>query len=113
SLAQTLLSGSLIHVPAGGMASPLAVQGKSYVVQPGDSLSSIALTHGVSMGALADLNRLSFDDVLPVGKRLVLPANAIESTVGSYSRSSVRGSIAHWASHYGVDPHLATALAWM
>ena len=27
--------------------------------------------------------------------------------------TDVRGSIDRWAAHYGVDPHLARALAWM
>ena len=58
-------------------------------------------------------NRLALSDVLPVGRRLVLPANAITSTLGTFSRSTVRGSLVFWANHYGVDVHLVTALAWM
>src|SRR6185437_10351466 len=79
----------------------------------GDSLSSIALSHGVSLGALADLNRMELGDVLPIGKRLVLPANALAGTLDTFPRSSVRGSIVYWANHYGVDEHLVAALAWM
>jgi N-acetylmuramoyl-L-alanine amidase len=109
---QMLLLGTAIRVPVAAAAPPSAQSG-TYTVQPGDSLSSIALEHGVSLGALADLNRLSLGDVLPVGKRLVLPAEAIASTLASYPRSSVRGSIVYWANHYGVDAHLAAALAWM
>jgi LysM repeat protein len=112
SSTQLLLLGTVLRVPLRATPSP-PVQGGSYTVQPGDSLSSIANEHGVSLGALADLNRLSLGDVLPVGKRLVLPADAIASTLATYSRSTVRGSILHWATHYGVDPHLAAALAWM
>jgi LysM repeat protein len=109
---QMLLLGTAIRVPVGA-ATPPPVQSGTYTVQTGDSLSSIALEHGVSLGALADLNRLSLGDVLPVGKRLVLPAEAIASTLATYPRSSVRGSIVYWANHYGVDAHLAAALAWM
>jgi LysM repeat protein len=105
SLSQTLLSGSLLHVPAGAATT--------YTVRPGDSLSSIALSHSVSLGALADLNRIELGDVLPIGKRLVLPANALSGALDTFPRSSVRGSIAYWANHYGVDQHLAMALAWM
>ncbi len=112
SLAQTLLSGAVIRVPAHA-ASATQTAGATYTVQQGDSLSSIALGHGVSLGALADLNRLALSDVLPVGRRLVLPANAITSTLGTFSRSTVRGSLVFWANHYGVDVHLVTALAWM
>jgi soluble lytic murein transglycosylase-like protein len=82
---------------------------QSYTVRAGDSLSSIAVRYGVSLGELADLNHMAIADVLLVGRTLALPAN----TLGSFSRSSVRGSIAYWANHYGVDVHLATALAWM
>jgi len=112
SLAQTLLSGAVIRVPAHA-ASATQTAGATYTVQQGDSLSSIALGHGVSLGALADLNRLALSDVLPVGRRLVLPANAITSTLGTFSRSTVRGSLVFWANHYEVDVHLVTALAWM
>jgi LysM repeat protein len=113
SSTQMLLLGTVIRVPARASASPPPAQGGTYVVQAGDSLSSIAIRHGVSLGALADLNGLSLGDVLPIGKRLVLPANAIQSAAAAYPRSTVRGSIVYWANHYGVDPHLAAALAWM
>jgi LysM repeat protein len=112
SLAQTLLSGSLLRVPVRAASSPPAPRA-TYTVRPGDSLSSIAENHGVSLGALADLNRLTLGDVLPVGRRLVLPANAIASALATYPRSTVRGSIVYWANHYGVDPHLVAGLAWM
>jgi N-acetylmuramoyl-L-alanine amidase len=115
SSTQMLLLGTVLRVPVGtASARPsLPVHGETYTVQPGDSLSSIANERGVSLGALADLNRLSLGDVLPVGKRLVLPAGVIPSTLATYPRSTVRGSIVFWAGHYGVDPHLAAALAWM
>jgi len=99
-----LLAGSVLKLP--GATS-------TYTVRPGDSLSAIALSHGVSLGALADLNHLGLGDLLLVGKRLVLPANALSSTLVTYSRSTVRGSIVFWSNHYGVDPHLVAALAWM
>jgi soluble lytic murein transglycosylase-like protein len=51
--------------------------------------------------------------VLPIGKRLVLPANALATTLDTYPRSTVRGSIVYWSNHYGVDAHLVAALAWM
>ncbi len=112
SSTQMLLLGTVIRVPAQAAAAAPA-HGGTYVVRPGDSLSSIAIAHRVSLGALADLNRLSLADVLLIGKRLVLPANAIASTLAAYPRSTVRGAIIYWANHYGVDQHLAAALAWM
>jgi LysM repeat protein len=111
SVTHRLLIGDSLRVPAQPAPSPAleTASTRTYTVRPGDSLSSIALRYGVSLGELADLNRMRMDDVLPVGRTLALPAN----TLGTFSPSSVRGSIAHWAGHYGVDVHLATALAWM
>jgi LysM repeat protein len=110
SVTHQLLIGESLRVPV--RAAPAALQassGQSYTVLAGDSLSAIALRYGVSLGELADLNHMGMDDVLLVGRTLALPAN----TLASFSRASVRGSIAYWADHYGVDVHLATALAWM
>jgi len=105
--AETLLSGSVLRVP--GRPQPLA----AYTVQPGDSLSSIAIRYGVSLGALADLNRMRIEDVLPIGRTLVLPSASLGSTLAGFDRSSVRGSIYFWSQHYGVDAHLVAGLAWM
>lgn len=116
SLAQTLLSGSVIHVPAGVSARPSTAASSavgSYTVRPGDTLSSIALHFSVSLGSLAELNGMGMDDLLPVGRTLRIPAGAPAAGAGSFARSSVRGSLLFWANHYGVDPHLVTALAWM
>jgi LysM repeat protein len=110
SVTHRLLIGEKLRVPVRTAPSaPQASSTQSYTVGAGDSLSSIALRYGVSLGELADLNHMGIDDVLLVGRTLALPAN----TIASFSPSSVRGSIAHWADHYGVDVHLATALAWM
>jgi soluble lytic murein transglycosylase-like protein len=113
SVTQKLVAGSTLRVPDRPSARTKRAVGATYTVRAGDSLSSIALSHGVSLGELADLNRLSLNDLLLVGTRLVLPANALTPTLASYPRSTVRGSIVYWSHHYGVDVHLATALAWM
>jgi len=46
--------------------------GSTYVVQPGDSLSKIAVRHGVSVTALRDTNKLKGEKIL-VGQKLVIP----------------------------------------
>ena len=109
SVTHRLLIGETLHVPVRTPSVAPAASSRSYTVRPGDSLSSIALRYGVSPGELADLNDMALDDMLLIGRTLVLP----QSTLGALSRSSVRGSIAFWASHYAVDVRLATALAWM
>ena len=45
---------------------------------------------------------------LPASTQTVEPASAVVADV-----ATVRASLDHWAAHYGVDPHLARALAWM
>ncbi len=45
-----------------------------YVVQKGDCLWRIARRYGTTAGALADMNGLQLDAVLPVGIRLTIPA---------------------------------------
>jgi LysM repeat protein len=48
--------------------------GRQYVVQPGDTLFSIARRNGTTVDAMVVANRLvSRDAVLPVGQRLVIP----------------------------------------
>jgi soluble lytic murein transglycosylase-like protein len=43
----------------------------------------------------------------------MLPRQTLAASAEPADRSTVRGSLLYWSSHYGVDPHLATALAWM
>lgn len=60
-----------------------------YVVKPGDSLYSIARTHGTTAATLAAVNELPDPDVLVVGQALVIPStpdpNRPEIVVNSYA----------------------------
>lgn len=47
-----------------------------YWVQPGDTLTWIAATHGVSVGALAQVNGLRVGDVIYAGQKLQIPIGA-------------------------------------
>lgn len=56
--------------------SPVAVQaadGPTYVVQPGDTVASIAAANGVAARALADANGLADPDLIRVGQVLIIP----------------------------------------
>lgn len=44
-----------------------------YVVQPGDTLTSIALRHGTTVRALMDANNLANPDIIFVGQVLLIP----------------------------------------
>jgi LysM repeat protein len=61
----------LVFPPAAFAASQTA--GTTYVVQPGDTLSAVAVRLGTDVDALARLNRLANPDVLLAGTSLLLP----------------------------------------
>ncbi len=50
-----------------------SVQGQVYVVQQGDTLYSIARTHGVSVDAIKQANGLTSDEIY-IGQQLIIPA---------------------------------------
>jgi LysM repeat protein len=88
-----------------------------YVVKPGDSLTAIAHGAGLSLAALAKLNRIDPARVLLIGAHLRVPvretAAAAPAVVATANATSVRASLDRWAAHYGISPSLAHALAWM
>ena len=65
------------HAPQNRPAAIPASDEDGYVVQPGDTLSSIARRHKVSLGALERANHLSNRDHIEVGQRLVIPSSPI------------------------------------
>ena len=81
-----------------------------YVVKPGDSLTAIARRSHTTLGRIAKLNGLNPQHYLLVGAKLRLPASV---SVAATDATAVRASIDQWAAHFGVDPSLARALAWM
>ena len=88
---------------------------RRYVVKPGDSLTAIAHRHGTTLAKLAHLNGLDPSKPLLIGVRLRLPATVrtVPTAASATNASTVRSSLDRWAAHYGVDPSLARALAWM
>jgi LysM repeat protein len=88
---------------------------RRYVVKPGDSLTAIAHRHGTTLAKLAHLNGLDPAKPLLIGVRLRLPAavRTVPTAASATNASSVRDSLDRWAAHFGVDPSLARALAWM
>jgi LysM repeat protein len=55
-----------------GSASAMSVETKEYVVQKGDTLTTIAKSHGVTIAELKKANDLTSDDIR-VGQKLAIP----------------------------------------
>jgi len=87
-----------------------------YIVRAGDTLTQIAERYRLTIARLARANRLNSAAILPIGARLRIPLSAMRRGADSDDgggRAQVRALIDHWSAHYGVDPALARALAWM
>ena len=80
---------------------------RRHVVQPGETLTSIAARRGTTVTALARLNDLDPRQTLLAGTTLTLPKPEKRTR-----RAAVLASIRRWASHYGVSAELVRALAW-
>jgi peptidoglycan hydrolase-like protein with peptidoglycan-binding domain len=80
----------------------------TYVVQPGDTLTTIAGRYGVSLGTLATANKFDPASVLLVGRKLTIPVVALDATP-----AAVRERLDYWSGRIGVSPSLVRALAWM
>lgn len=64
--------GQKLNVPARSPSTSPIGNGQVYIVKHGDTLGSIALTHGVSVGDLKRANQLS-SDLIRVGQKLNIP----------------------------------------
>jgi peptidoglycan hydrolase-like protein with peptidoglycan-binding domain len=93
-------------------AVPVAATTRIHVVAPGESFFSIAQRYRVSPWQLARVNSVALDHVIVPRQRLRLPAGATTAPVPE-DAGAVRSSLDRWSAHYGVDPRLARALAWM
>ncbi len=79
--------GLLIGVGAAGFATSAHV----YVVQPGDSLWAISRANGLTMQQLAAANNMNLNDILLIGRHLLIPSNQPAAPVGSLGQRYQRG----------------------
>jgi soluble lytic murein transglycosylase-like protein len=94
---------------------------QTYVVKPGDTLTSIASRYGTTVSALASANKVRNPNVIVIGTRLAIPAG--QSPAGSGvlpaklrahpDRVMLRPLFEKWASTFHVAPDLLEALAWV
>ncbi|MDX6533375.1 MAG: hypothetical protein QOF68_1119 [Gaiellales bacterium] len=118
-----LVEGTVLRIPKARSAHSRqstgtggTVQGKtaSYTVRWGDTLSGIAARHGTNIDRIAAMNGLNPSGILLAGITIRVPAGGTSTwSSGGGSSWSVRRSIDHWSAHYGVDPSLVRAVAWM
>lgn len=88
---KTLRVGQRLYVPDRtplNIKRPEVAAGRFYIVQPGDSLASIAQRYKVSVADLKKVNNLSRKSKIKTGTRLSLPDNAINEEDKKESKSS-------------------------
>ena len=121
----TVVAAGLATAPAHADHQPLPDDRRAvtYVVEPGDTASSLAVRFHAWTAELVAHNHLGADGALRVGQRLVIPVVRKSGTEGRASTSSmwqhpdrgrekVRRVIAGAARNHGVDPQLALAVSW-
>jgi transglycosylase-like protein with SLT domain/putative peptidoglycan binding protein/LysM domain-containing protein len=106
------IAGRRTYEALAGPPRKAAALGPIHVVRPGESFFSIAQRYHVSPWQLASDNGLTLDRVIVPGQRLRLPAGATTANLPE-DKAAVRAALDRWSAHYGVDPRLARALAWM
>lgn len=72
-------------MPADAQAAPYiySYAQSTYIVQPGDTLFSIAKRYNISVNQLATANGLAWNSWLYIGQRLIIPGQATETNTGA------------------------------
>ena len=92
----------------------------SYVVEPGDTVSGLAVTFHAWTAEIVSHNHLGTDGALEVGQRIEIPVvgkagGSTPTTMWQHpdrDREKVRRVVAGAARNHGVDPQLALAVSW-
>ena len=102
---------AFVHREKVPVRATVTVSKRFRVVREGDTLTAIAAANGVSVRALASLNRIDPARPIVIGQRLRLPSKT--SAALAPASGEVRAKLDAWSARLGVDPHLVRALAWM
>lgn len=99
-----------IHLPGGPGSLPAtaAAQPDTYVVRPGDTLSGIAVQHGVPLSRLRTLNGITTDHIRP-GQRLRLRAESEYPLLASVRSRIAVGNLHRTRWKHIILHHSATA----
>ena len=119
-LAVTTLSSQASPAHADHERLPSGRTLESYVVEPGDTVSGLAVQFHAWTAEIVSHNHLGRNGVLKVGQRIEIPVvgKAGGSTPTAMwqhpdrDREKVRRVVAGAARNHGVDPQLALAVAW-
>ena len=92
----------------------------SYVVEPGDTVSGLAVELHAWTAEIVSHNHLGRNGALEVGQRIEIPVvgktgGSTRTTMWQHpdgDREKVRRVVAGAARHHGVDPQLALAVSW-
>ena len=76
-----------------------------YIVQPGDTLSAIALKYGKSYQELAEYNGIDDPNIIQIGQRIEIPKERDRATHGGNGKTWKIGDEVHFAG----DTHYITA----
>ncbi|MEZ4736336.1 MAG: LysM peptidoglycan-binding domain-containing protein [Caldilineaceae bacterium] len=74
-----LAAGQTLILPATGADLQVRTQEREYVVEPGDSLGSIANQFDLTLADLLTANRLADPDSIIVGQRLIIPGKVLDN----------------------------------
>ncbi|MFA6734485.1 MAG: LysM peptidoglycan-binding domain-containing protein, partial [Sphaerochaetaceae bacterium] len=67
-----------------------AASGGSYTVQPGDTLTGIAASHGTTVAAIADANGIPDPNRIQAGQRITIPGGGSAAPAPSQRRYTVQ-----------------------
>jgi len=107
---------------AGQASTTTASSTQTYVVQPGDTLTSIAGRYGMTVTAIASANKIQNRNLVVVGRRLTLPGARSSSHRTAVlpaklrahpDRLAFRPLFEKWGANYGVPADLLEAIAWI
>jgi LysM repeat protein len=99
-----LLAGQELLLPATGDDLRVQRAGREHVVQPGDTLGSIANQYDLSLAELLNANFLADPDSLTVGQRLTIPQPTKNETIAAQRENQVgpqRGGFYYYTVHPG------------
>ncbi len=102
SIAILVISLIVSLIPLSGISAQ--DQGPVYIVQPGDTLYSIAIKFGTTIEVIAAANSLSDPYIISLGMRLVIPGFEGVSGVLDFRKIQFGETLSSLASRYGIPP---------